>query len=304
MMKRSITLLSAIILLIGCGPTEKDLQMVEEEAMIQLRAHGAVVQEKTMAVMDIVKKLSYSIGEMHKGRDLSTQQINNMLKSTIEKHPEFLAAWVCFEQGVLNNTEKYSHNIEGCDAAGRFVPYWSRVNSEIKINLLKNYTKNGLGDYYLIPFRTGEEKVFNPMETEVGGKRRFKTIFAVPIRFDDKVVGVVGIDLFLRDFFEPIVKKVQIFGIGYGFIVSNNGIFVAHPTKWSNVGKPMEYFSFHTDSIRAVAEGKEAIEIKTSKTTGQKWTYMFVPVRVSEHTKPWALIANIPFEYLRQKARE
>jgi hypothetical protein len=299
-----ITSLSTIILLIGCGPSEKDMQKVNEEAMNELRMHGAVLQEKTMAVMNTAKKLSHSIGEMNKGGDLSPQQINYMLKSTIEKHPEFLAAWVCLEQSALNHTEMDSQNFEGYDTAGRFVPYWSRVNGEIQSNPLKNYTKKGLGDYYLIPFSTGIEKIFNPIVTEVGGKRLFKTILAVPIRFGEKVVGVVGIDILLRDFFEPIVKKIRFYGIGYCFIVSNDGTMAAHPHVWANVGKTMEFFSFHPDSIRAVAEGKEAIEIKTSKTTGNKVTYMFVPVQVSENSTPWALVANIPFGYLRQKARE
>jgi methyl-accepting chemotaxis protein len=299
-----ITLLSAIILLIGCGPSEKDVQKVYEEAMAQLRTHATSVEGKTMAVMNTAKKLSLSMGEINKGGDLSPQQINDMLKNTIEKNPDFMAAWVCLEQGALNPTEMHPRNHEGYDAAGRFVPCWRKINGKIQINLLKNYTKKGPGDYYLIPFNTGIEKVFNPVATEVGGKRRFKTIFAVPVRFGEKVVGVVGIDILLKEYFEPMVKKIQFYNIGYCFIVSNNSTMVAHPTKWSNVGKNLAFFAFRLDSIKAVAEGKEAIEIKTSKTTGRKAIYMFAPVQVSEHSAPWSLVGSIPFKYLRHKARQ
>lgn len=109
------------------------------------------------------------------------------------------------------------------------------------------------------------------------------------------MIGAVGIELPLLDFFKPIIKQVQSSNHwAYGFLTTNSGIFVAHPTKWMNVGRSLEFFGFEKRIIKAVKEGREASQLKVSKISGRKTYYLFVPIQIGATDKPWSLAIHMP----------
>ena len=136
----------------------------------------------------------------------------------------------------MDNLDRQYQNQENHDGSGRFIPYWHRSNGHIRVKPLVDYTSEGRGDYYLLPRNSGKETIFNPSVHGVGGQRQFKTVMAAPIRLGKRILGVAGIDVSLESFFEPIVKKIKVYDIGYGFLIANNGVFAAHLTKWEIVG--------------------------------------------------------------------
>ncbi len=56
------------------------------------------------------------------------------------------------------------------------------------------------------------------------------TSITAPIIHNEKVVGVVGVDITLEKL-QEIVSKIRIYDEGFGRIISNSGVVVAHPDK-------------------------------------------------------------------------
>jgi methyl-accepting chemotaxis protein len=56
------------------------------------------------------------------------------------------------------------------------------------------------------------------------------TSVVVPIIADDKVLGVVGVDISLEAL-QTISDEIKVMATGYGTIISNSGTYVTHPIK-------------------------------------------------------------------------
>jgi methyl-accepting chemotaxis protein len=297
---------TAVILIsiswVGYNARQLARDEAQDKAVEVARRWGAVVQAEIQTAVDAARTIAQAVEGM-KGRGVPPRDmIDGILKNVLTQYPTFLAAWTCWEPNALDGKDFEFINAIGHDATGRYIPYWNRLHGDIDVEALQNYTVAGAGDYYQVPFKAGKEVIFDPIEYEVDGKKQLKTILAVPVKFEGKVIGVVGIDIPLRPFFEPIIKRVKFFDVGYGFLMANNGVFVAHPTKWANVGKPMEFFEFLPETIAAVKNGVEATEYKVSKTTGKTTFYAFAPITVGYADKKWSLATNIPEEKITARA--
>ncbi len=296
--------LSVAILWVGINARQMALEEAQDKAFEVARRWGAVVQAEVQTAMDAARTIAQALEGM-KGRGVPPRDmIDGILKNVLEQYPTFLAVWTCWEPNALDGKDFEFKNAIGHDESGRYIPYWHRLYGEVDVTALADYTTEGPGDYYIVPFASGQEVVFDPIPYEVDGEQFLKTILAVPVYFEEQVVGVVGIDIPLKPFLEPIIKKVKFFDVGYGFLMANNGVFVAHPTKWANVGKPMEFFKFEQQAIDAVRQGKETWQYKVSKTTGKKAFYAFAPISIGQSEKKWSLATNIEVPKITQRAEQ
>jgi methyl-accepting chemotaxis protein len=288
---------------VGYNAKQLALEEAQDKAFEVARRFGSVVQAEIQTAMDAARTIAQAVEGM-KGRGVPPRDmVDGILKNVLEQYPTFLAVWSCWEPNALDGKDFEFINAIGHDETGRYIPYWNRLYGEVDVEALQNYGDEKTGDYYLVPLKTGKEVVFDPVSYEVDGKKQLKTILAVPVRFEGEVVGVVGIDIPLKPFFEPIIKRVKLFDVGYGFLMANNGVQTAHPTKWANVGKPLEYFKWEPQVGEAIRAGRETTTVKVSRTTGKKTFYAFSPVKIGYSDKKWSLATNIPEDKITERAR-
>ncbi len=298
----------AIIALVGAigfmgFQARANARKIAEEAAKEVARHWAsVVQSDIQVAMDTARSLALAMEGLKNRGVPQRQMVNGMLLNILEEFPNFVGVWTCWEPNAFDDRDADFANAIGHDSTGRYIPYWSRLEGEPGVQPLREFTVEGKGDYYLVPLRTGKEVIFDPSSFEVNGEVQLKTVLAVPIKFKGNIVGVVGIDIPLKSF-EAIIKRVRFYEVGYGFLMANNGVFTAHPTSWSNVGKPMEFFAFQPETIQAVKNGLEITERKVSKTTGKTTFYAFAPLHIGFADKAWSLAANIPEEVIYADAR-
>ncbi len=165
-------------------------------------------------------------GNMASTAGLSREQIINMLKRIIEKNPGFLGAYVAFEPEVFDGKGPQYGGEPGNDINGRFLPYWTRVSGGVILTTLTDYDKEGIGDYYLLPRKNNRETITEPLF--YGGT--LMTSLTVPIHNRaGEFIGIAGIDLSLQPLIEELNKDNTSFKNGYGYLLSNKGIFAAHP---------------------------------------------------------------------------
>jgi methyl-accepting chemotaxis protein len=277
------------------------LEEAQDKTIQIARRWAAVVQSELQVAMDCNRSLAQSMEGMKNRGVPPRDMMDGILKNILERYPQFLAVWTCWEPNAVDGKDMQFVNAIGHDATGRYIPYWNRLSGEIDVQPLTDYDVPGKGDYYLETLRSNKEQVYAPVSFEMGGKKQLKAILTVPIRYEGKPVGVVGIDLPLTAL-QPIINEVKLFKDGYGFMLANDGVFVAHP-KPENVGLTMQSFKFQPASIQAVKEGQEATENKVSENTGKDTFYAFSPTSIGFADKPWSLATNVPVNEITSKAR-
>lgn len=280
--------------------------LVEAEAIDKAKQvayrYGTEVQAEIGVAVDAARTLAQSFEGMKNQGVPPRDMLDGILKHVLEQNPNFLAVWTVWEPNALDGRDYDFADAVGHDATGRYVPYWNRLYEDIDVEPREEYDVQGPGDYYQVTLANNAETIFDPVEYTVEDKTALKTVLAIPIRFEEEIVGVVGVDIALRAF-EPIVKRVKLYETGYGFLVANNGIFAAHPTKWANVGRHMDSFEFTPESIEAVKQGKEFGEYKLSKTSGKYAYYSFAPITIGQAAKKWSLVTNIPTDKILEGSR-
>ena len=296
----AIAIFSAV-LFIGYNARKVALEEAQDKAFEVARRWGTVVQSDIQIAIDTARTLAQSIEGMKSRGVPPRDMIDGMMKNILEQYPNFMAVWTCWEPNALDDQDFQYSNAIGHDETGRYVPYWNRLTGEVDVEPLKDYDKPGVGDYYLKTLESDKEIVFDPVPLEINDEKTWKIVLALPVKFEGQNIGVVGVDIPVRSL-EPLIKRVKLYDIGYGFMMANNGMFIAHPTKWSNVGKPMEFFKFTPQASQAVKNGSEHSEYKVSKTTGKKTFYAFSPISIGNADKKWSLATNIPIDKVTEEA--
>ena len=276
----------------------------EEEALDKAREsayrYANKVQAELGRYMDVARTVAFSFEGMKQQGVPPRDMMDGILKQVLEDNPGFLAVWTCWEPNALDGKDSDFADAFGHDETGRYLPYWNRLTGDVDVQPLVDYTDPEKGAYYFQALKTGQEVISDPVPYTVGDKTSLKTVLSVPVNFGGKPVAVVGIDIPVSTF-TPIVKQIKLFDVGYGFLIANNGIFVAHPTKQSNVGKHMDFFAFDNRVINDVKAGRETSQYKVSKTTGKKTYYILAPIPIGSAKKKWSLAMNIPIDKVMEQ---
>ncbi len=281
--------------------------MAEAEALDKAREsayrYANLVQAELGRSMDVARTVAFSFQGMKQQGVPPRDMMDGILKQVLVDNPGFLAVWTCWEPNALDGKDSDFADAFGHDETGRYLPYWNRLSGDIDVEPLIDYSDPVKGTYYLETLTSGEEVVSDPVPYTVGEQTLLKTVLSVPVQFDGKTVAVVGIDIPVSTF-TPLVKQIKLFDIGYGFLIANNGVFVAHPTKQANVGKHMDFFAFQKRVISDVKAGRETSQYKVSKTTGKKTYYILAPIPIGLAKKKWSLAMNIPIDKVLEKPRQ
>ena len=225
--------------------------------------------------------------------------LNSMLSSLSSENPGFLAAWAGFEPNALDGMDSSYVNSPGSDASGRFLSSFAKIDGKVTQITLESYNDNGsAGDYYNTSLKTGKEAIIDPYHYKVKGKELLLTSFTVPVKQNNKVIGIVGVDLELTDI-QLMAAKITPFGDGVTTVYSDSGIIVAHPqqdrlgkkirdTEGDRVGDQLE------NLIRAVSSGKE-LEIETfSARRNSNVIVVAEPFTVGGTGTPWTITVSVP----------
>lgn len=279
-----------------------ETESIEKAKEVAYR-YGTEVQVKIEVAMDAARTLAQSFEGMKNQGVPPRDMLDGILKRILEQNPWFMAAWTVWEPNALDGRDYDYADAVGHDATGRYVPYWNRLYGSIDVEPLEDYDVAGPGNFYQVVKANGKETVFDPIEYTVDDKKALKTVLAVPIRFEDEIVGVVGIDIPLRSF-ESIIKKVKLFESGYGFLIANNGVLAAHPHRWDLVGSHMSGFNFGPDFVAAVKEGKEIDKFQYSVVSKQDTFYILTPITIGQSDQKWSLGINLPTEEILEDAQK
>jgi methyl-accepting chemotaxis protein len=285
----------AVALFVGAGSVSTGL-VLDMAAKRRATETGKIVaRQVASAVQNVFER---PIGNVEVTRDMlqglhregmnSRDTVNRLLQSTLAAHPRLLAFATIWEPNAFDGRDKDYANTFGHDETGRFIPYWHRSQGGIAISPLTDYTKEGPGDYYLLPRRTGRAVIMEPYHYQVDGKDVLMTTITQPIKEHGKVVGAVCADMALADLQRRIGAIAVPFNGGVE-VISGKGAFV-----------------YHRDAAKlggTAAASRQAVSILDDPTMG--WVMSFEePVVLKGIDSGWRIRVILPMHAVMADARE
>lgn len=216
----------------------------------------------------------------------------NHLKNILAQNPTFLSTWCNWQLNAVWPNYKKDH--------GRLRLTYFRQGSQVLqkpieiMDTASNFTK---GAYYNI-IAQKEEFVMDPYyyQYQAGAEEILETSVAIPIVDENKVVGVVGIDLDLQRF-QDLIIKIQPIKDSYAFLISNNGQFVAH-YKEEMVGKFIQEFAGNSSDILQKIQSGEEFSNSRKDNNGEDYWISYSPVYIGNCPSPWSFGFAVPVDVI------
>ncbi len=293
-----ITLLSIILVFVAAtGIILIDSRKLAKNQAIAIaesaaREHSKKVSEILNDALNTARIITDTFESMKENGQLERMKAIEMLKYYLEQYPEYYGIWTGWEPDAFDGNDSVYRNTTYHDNTGRFLPYWHREEDNIQYETITGYTKEGEeGDYYLIPLREKREIITEPTSYTIGGKEVLLTSLAVPILYKGKAIGVVGVDITLEQL-QDLVSEIKLYETGFGRILSNKGIVVAHRDA-SRIGDLAGELQEGTEEkIKAyresIEQGKEYSDFSYSIAEKQEVFKATVPIHIGNIETPWA----------------
>jgi methyl-accepting chemotaxis protein len=223
---------------------------------------------------------------------LSREQVNAMLRNYIVQSPEYLGICVCFEPNAFDGLDSQYANTTGHDTSGRFIPYWTRGDGSGLLEPLVSYDVEGEGDYYFLPKNEGHEVILEPYEYTIDNKTVSLTSLVVPIKVDDKFVGIVGTDISLDAIVEKF-SQISLYNSGYLALFTQNGTLLASKDS-ADINKNVSEITDNKIIVDGVKNKKNFTTDYVSPKTNAEFLVVGVPFEIGQTQNTWMITAFIP----------
>ncbi|MDR2418710.1 MAG: methyl-accepting chemotaxis protein [Treponema sp.] len=258
-----------------------------------------VFMDSTRTISNIMEKAYESLEP-----SLRREVFDMILEGVLEGDPSITGVGSCWEPNALDGMDAQYVNTPGSDASGRFLSYWTMGINGAVVSPLDDCDIPGVGDYYLIAKRTGNETLIDPYLYDVAGTLKLITTVTVPIKASGRVLGAVLIDIAI-DNIQKMVQAIHPYSGSVAAVYSNGGLVAAHfdPTL---VGKQMKdtevgMVGDNLDALmQAVKDGKTYSFTKPASSQGEEMFFMTVPIQVGSITTPWSLLIGIPTSVINE----
>lgn len=227
----------------------------------------------------------------------------------LKKNSDLLSVWSIWEPYSIDNLDSDYIGSPGCTIIGNFSPTYYRSDDDI---LLENNTGDTSeddlfqGDYYTVPKSTGAETILEPYFYSYTGNAKdniYQTNMIVPIIDNGNFMGVVGVDVALKDL-QNIIKGFTPYKNSEITLLSNTGTIVANNFA-KNVGDTIriEIEDSVIDINAKINKGKQFNFISKSDTSKANVFHSITPINIGKSQTPWAIMLKVPTSNLFNKSK-
>jgi len=145
---------------------------------------------------DLVQELA----AMKKNNHTDRAAVLKIQKRAVEQNKEFIGLSVLWEPNAFDGRDADYTKVDYYDK-GRFTPYYYWAKDQVDLMALTNIEDE---PWYREPKKTGQITITDPYYFELDGQKVLMTTVALPIIIKRKFVGMVGMDIELKD-----IKEIQ-----------------------------------------------------------------------------------------------
>ncbi len=211
-------------------------------------------------------------------------ELDTALKQIMKQHPEFSGLWIMIDPGELFE--------------GHYYPWLHRDREQVEFKFepyetIEEYQSETEQSFFAIPKQNQKEALLEPYAET--GIKIMMTSTVVPIMVNKRVVGVAGVDITL-EVLSQMVSEIKPYGTGMANLISNAGIYIAHPDK-AMVNKPFEENTpLLKEAANAIKKGEKFSMTYISDALGEETYRIFVPIQIGDSDNPWAFSVEVPIQ--------
>ena len=170
-----------------------------------------------------------AVGEVSRSQGQSPDRLAAAahLKALLKENPWAVGLWTAWEANAFDGRDAEFAGTGGHDATGRLIPYLFASDGALHQEPLADYDRDGPGDYYQVPLKTGREAVLEPFTYEMGGKTVLLTTMSVPVIKNGRTVGAVGTDVSL-EYIASLTASIKPMGVGQVILISPGDQITGH----------------------------------------------------------------------------
>ncbi|NVO11812.1 MAG: HAMP domain-containing protein [Bacteroidales bacterium] len=247
--------------------------------------------------IESVRNLANSFNSLRKAGNINREYYSNILKETLEKNEIFLAVWSMWETNALDGNDEKFKTIYPYDEEGHYNVSYYKEKGKILIERGKIAMFNE--DYYTIASKTQKEVINEPYYYSYTGDEKnmfFETSIVFPIVDNGKTLGVIGIDIDLKEL-SKIIGNIRLFKTGFGSLVSNDGVIAAYSNQAAIGKKFSDNFDFTNNNILTTIKNGELKTLSVTSKQFNKGIFLcFTPIQVGFSITPWSLCVIVPIE--------
>lgn len=294
----SLTALTLTILVVFLLSKSSLLQTASayREAGNIAEINGEKIKSNLDLAMISARTLANSFGSLGKVGLNNRSEMLLQIEATLKSNPQFFGMCAAFEKNPFGSEDNRFIDSPGCDKEGRFIPYFYRSGSVIKLELLTGMDNtDGSSDWYQLPKSSLQEILTNPYIYPIEGKDVSMVTVSAPIVSNGMFIGVVTVDLSLENIIKQI-SEVKPYETGFAALFSNNGVVVAHPDK-SVIGKKFSEIrpeiNQEYSAEQKIIEGKAFSYDYEDKISGKMIHVSLSPFVVGNSKSPWSMAVII-----------
>lgn len=264
----------------------------------QAREKAGMIDTELENALNVTRTLAKNF-EAYENYPLTDRRstFSMLLENTLNSNANFLCVWTVWEPNALDGKDAAFLNSWNSDEQGRFMPSFYRDNDSVKAEAAYIDESSPDAAYYTIPKKSQQETFMEPYKYTYaeGGKEYWETTVSVPIIKDGRFLGVVGIDLNLERI-QKLTAEVKSYESGYGMVVSNDGIYVAHQRAEAVGQNVVEVSQENTNMRNAIRAGQLFSQTDYSLQLQTDVYRVYVPIKIGDTATPWSFGIAVPLK--------
>ena len=286
----------------------------DAEVTFTLAANHASVEIASLldSSLSSVQAIAHAIEGMDRKASGSRSNVAGMLYKFLELTPDVLCCWVVFEQNLFDGRDFQFINRDGYGRTGRFYISFARKNAQVaRMHDLKEvvFTDDISDIWGFNPFKYPGSFLTEPIKFSYTGIKTdlwFVTSLGHPISVDGERIGVVGLDINLKDM-RQMVSGIRLSEKDYPVLLSNTGVIIYHPDP-SFIGKNLDDMDdsaiIDKERIMNIVRNGETASFRFfDKVNLKEDAYrVFAPINVRGTTTPWSIMITVPVSAITKDA--
>ena len=240
------------------------------------------------------------------------EDLSRQIRSSLEANRSLLGVYAVFEPNALDGKDELFIDQEslGSNDKGRFSIYWSQDDKgELSAEAMKEESLNdstpGISGtpynaWYTCPRESKRACLLDPYIDDTAGVKILMTSIAFPLIQNDKVIGVLGVDISLASLQElsTSAHKSLFDGAGHISIISPAGLLAGHSRDSSLLGGKLDaaFSDQHSEMIRLLAGNRPEVMHHDGA------LQVLQPLLPIPDAKPWGVLLEVPEKVLLEPA--
>ena len=285
-------IISSIFNIISVNNVTKKLsyKVLEESA----KGEASKVENLVQEALDSLNVFEYTVNNLYSSGERNREVYKNTTSAFFATLPDNTGAlFLVFEPNIIGNDADYIDDPNYSSANGMFSDYVYRNSGVISD---RGMTSEELkSDYYSVPISTGNTHITSIYDFEVGGKMVKMNTWSIPLKRDNKTIGVAGVDIFI-DSLHPIMDNIKPFEDAQTSLFDHNGALLYNIENESLIGENIyEAYPYYKNSnvLEKIKSGQTVMLEEYSATLKTMCTYIFVPVKL-DTGQNWGMKIMVP----------